>query len=102
MHFRIEGHRFRGLELATVVAGAAFFFSPVQSLAIEPPFGQARAIIQEMLGEAITEDALARTAGEKGRAQEKLGLIIANDSLLKLGESPIGMGGEVEPIVKGP
>ena len=86
MCFLKKEHCLRKLGLATMVAGAIFFLMPFQGLPMESPFDLARAVVQEMLGDAITADALARTDGEKGRAQERMGFAIFNLALIDLEE----------------
>lgn len=50
--------------------------------------------VQELLGQAIVDAALAETADERGRSQEILGMLIVNKTLLEFGETPIGTGGD--------
>lgn len=58
--------------------------------------------VQEMLGEAIMAAAWAETYSERAWSQEVLGLLIVNETLLGLRESPIGMSGETEAVITGP
>jgi len=50
--------------------------------------------VQEMLGMAIVDAAVADSPYDQGRTQEVLGLMIVNRTLLELGGLPVGMGGE--------
>lgn len=88
MHFPKEGRRLRGLGLASLIAGAAFFLMPVQSWAMDSPFKRMRADVQEILDEAIKANASAKTAEERGQAQERMGFAIFNLALIDLEEPP--------------
>ena len=90
MYKPMKERRFRGLGLATVVAVAAIFLTPVQALAIEPLYVHAKNIVKGLLDKAIIADVMAQTAEEKGRAQERIGFAIFNLARIDL-EKPKGL-----------
>lgn len=78
--FSKKGPSLMALSVGVLVLGAAHP-SPADT-----PFDQARAVVQQMLGEAITADAAARTPEAKGRAQERMGMAIATQALIDMDE----------------
>lgn len=52
----------------------------------DTPYEQAKGVVQEMLGQAIMADVMARSPQEKALAQERLGYAIMNQAMITLGE----------------
>jgi hypothetical protein len=95
MGFRLENQRTRRLGPALGIAGVLLFLPALPS-AMESPFDQARTVVQEMMQQAATADAVARTPEAKGRAQEEMGFAIVNLALINQGE-PKQMVGSISP-----
>jgi hypothetical protein len=93
------GNRFSitaGLAVMGLVAVLTVFGAP--NARADTPYEQAKGVVQEMLGEAITYGALAETREEKGRYQEQLGYAIMNQAMIDLGERDRARNVETKPI----